>query len=73
MKQDQEDLANIGKSLSLEKDPNKLLRLISFLGQKITGADAGSIYIIEENDDGNKQLRFKYSIHFPKKSLLKNL
>nr|HPJ38019.1 hypothetical protein [Spirochaetota bacterium] len=30
-KQDQEDLINIGKSLQLEKDPDKLLRLILFL------------------------------------------
>ena len=65
-KQDQEDLINIGKSLSVEKDPDKLLRLILFLSKKITGADAGSIYLIEQNEAGEKQLRFKYSHTFSK-------
>ena len=65
-KQDQEDLINIGKALSLEKDSNKLLRLILFLSKKITGADAGSIFLIEELEDGSKQLRFKYSHTFSK-------
>ena len=66
MKQDQEDLINIGRSLSIEKDSDKLLRLILLLGKKITGADAGSIYIVEEKDDGAKHLRFKYSHTFSK-------
>lgn len=65
-KQDQEDLINIGKSLQLEKDPDKLLRLILFLSKKITGADGGSIYLIEEIEDGKKQLRFRYSHTFSK-------
>ena len=65
-KQDQEYLINIGKALSLEKDSNKLLRLILFLSKKITGADAGSIFLIEELEDGSKQLRFKYSHTFSK-------
>lgn len=62
--QDQEDLINIGKSLSSEKDPNKLLRLILFLSKKITGADAGSIYLVEEDEKSNKKLRFKFSHTF---------
>lgn len=65
-KQDQEDLINLGKALSLEKDSDKLLRLILFLSKKITGADAGSIFLIEELEDGGKQLRFKYSHTFSK-------
>ena len=36
MKQDQADLINMGRSLSIEKDPEKLLRLILFLSKKIT-------------------------------------
>lgn len=63
---DQEALINIGKSLSVEKDPDRLLRLILYLSKKITGADAGSIYLIEEREDGNSQLRFKYSHTFSK-------
>ncbi len=66
MKQDQEDLINIGKSLQSEKDPAKLLRLILFLSKKITGADAGSIYLIEELENSKKQMRFKYSHTFSK-------
>jgi HD-GYP domain-containing protein (c-di-GMP phosphodiesterase class II) len=62
--QDQEDLINIGKSLSSEKDPNKLLRLILFLSKKITGADAGSIYLVEEDENSRKRLRFKFSHTF---------
>ena len=65
-KQDQEDLINIGKSLSLEKDMDKLLRSILFLSKRITGADAGSIYLVEELENKEKQLRFKYSHTFSK-------
>jgi len=61
---DQEDLINIGKSLSGEKDMEKLLRLILYLSKKITGADAGSIYLVEEDENGKKRLRFKYSHTF---------
>jgi len=63
---DQEALINIGKSLSVEKDPDRLLRLILYLSKKITGADAGSIYLIEEREDGTSHLRFKYSHTFSK-------
>ncbi len=66
MKQDQEDLINIGRSLSIEKDPEKLLRLILNLSKKITGADAGSLYLVEEKTGGGKQIRFKYSHTFSK-------
>ncbi len=62
--QDQSDLIDIGKSLSIEKDPDKLLRLILFLSKRITGADAGSIYLVEHDESGKKRLRFKYSHTF---------
>ncbi|MFH0974302.1 MAG: HD domain-containing phosphohydrolase [Spirochaetota bacterium] len=64
MQQDQEDLINIGKSLSTIKDPDELLKNILMISKKITCADAGSIYIIEENTAGKKYLRFKYSHTF---------
>jgi HD-GYP domain-containing protein (c-di-GMP phosphodiesterase class II) len=64
IRRDQEDLINIGKALSSEKDPDNLLRLILFLSKKITGADAGSIYLVENDDEGGKKLRFKYSHTF---------
>lgn len=61
MKKDQEDLVNIGRALSIEKNQEKLLRLILFLSKRITGADAGSIFLVEEGPEGKKHLRFKYS------------
>ena len=63
-RQDQEDLINIGKALSSEKDQERLLRLILEISKKITGADAGSIYLVEIDDEGKKRLRFKYSHTF---------
>jgi len=63
-KHDQDDLINIGRFLSIEKDPQKLLSLILYLSKKITGADAGSIYLVEKDDNGEKRLRFKVSETF---------
>jgi HD-GYP domain-containing protein (c-di-GMP phosphodiesterase class II) len=60
---DQESLIRIGKSLSLERDPDMLLRTILYLSKKITGADAGSIFLVEQGDSG-PQLRFKQSHTF---------
>lgn len=61
LRKDQEDLIRIGRALSIEKDPEKLLRLILQLSKRITGADAGSIFLVEEDEEGRKRLRFKYS------------
>ncbi|GAI51250.1 unnamed protein product, partial [marine sediment metagenome] len=57
---------NIGKALSSEKNPDKLLRSILFQSKKITGADAGSIFLVEQDPAGEKRLRFKYSHTFSK-------
>jgi len=64
-KHDQEALISIGKSLSFEKDPDRLLRSILYLSKKITGADAGSIYLVVNGTDG-KKLKFTYSHTFSK-------
>jgi len=61
---DQSDLIDIGRALSAEKDMDKLLRLILYLSKKITGADGGSIYLVEEDSSGKRRLRFKYSHTF---------
>ena len=61
LRKDQEDLIRIGRALSIEKDSEKLLRLILQLSKRITGADAGSIFLVEEDEEGRKRLRFKYS------------
>ncbi len=50
-----EMLNQIGISLSAEKDPQKLLERILTSAQKITRADAGTIYLIDEQQ---RQLRF---------------
>jgi len=65
-KQDQDDLINIGRFLSIEKNPQKLLSLILYLSRKITGADAGSIYLVEKDYNDEKRLRFKASETFGK-------
>ena len=65
-KQDQDDLINIGRFLSIEKDPKKLLSLILYLSKRITGADAGSIYLVEKGENDEKMLRFKVSETFGK-------
>ncbi len=65
VQQDLEELINIGKALSLEKDSDRLLRSILYLSKKITGADAGSIFLVEEVD-GENRLRFTYSHTFSK-------
>ncbi|MBP7736838.1 MAG: GAF domain-containing protein [Spirochaetes bacterium] len=63
-KKDQEDLINMGRALSTEKDQDKLLRLFLFLSKRITGADAGSIFLVEQDEEGKMRLRFKYSHTF---------
>ena len=53
-------LNKIGIALSAERNVNKLLEIILEESMDITGADAGSIYIKEEIEDGAKEvLRFK--------------
>ena len=57
------ELNKIGVALSAERDINQLLELILCKSREITGADAGSLYLVERaKDRGNgngDQLRFK--------------
>jgi HD-GYP domain-containing protein (c-di-GMP phosphodiesterase class II) len=55
---DQRLLISIGRSLNMERDTEKLLHLILHVARKITSADAGSIFLLE---DGGKTLRFAYA------------
>jgi HD-GYP domain-containing protein (c-di-GMP phosphodiesterase class II) len=55
------ELNQIGISLSLEKDPVKLLNSILQKSREITSADAGSLYLVEGDEESGKQLRFKIS------------
>ena len=52
-----EALHEIGIALSSENDPDKLLELILTQSRNIAGADAGSLYLLESEN----QLRFKLS------------
>lgn len=56
-----QELSKIGSMLMVEKDLNKLLYQILLKSREITNADAGSLYLIEEDDKKEKYLRFKLS------------
>ncbi len=52
------ELLNIARAVTTERDVNKLLELILEKSRFITGADAGSIYVVE-GDEKTPKLRFK--------------
>ncbi|MDX1960711.1 MAG: HD domain-containing phosphohydrolase [Leptospiraceae bacterium] len=55
-------LTRIGVSLANEKDYTKLLRDILYSSREICIADAGSLYLVDNDEKGNpKNLRFKIS------------
>ncbi|HEV2494606.1 MAG TPA: HD domain-containing phosphohydrolase [Terriglobia bacterium] len=56
---DLEALNRIGVALSAERDAESLLSLILTRSREITGADAGSIYLVEEEAQGARRLIFK--------------
>jgi HD-GYP domain-containing protein (c-di-GMP phosphodiesterase class II) len=53
------ELLQIGVALSSERDVDALLSLILSKARDITNADAGSLYLMEESESGEKHLRFK--------------
>lgn len=55
------ELTRIGMALSTERDYHALLELILSQALRITESDGGSLYIVEEQDDGTKRLRFTLS------------
>jgi HD-GYP domain-containing protein (c-di-GMP phosphodiesterase class II) len=63
------ELVEIARALTQERNIDRLLDLILEKSRFITGADAGSIYIVEATESGERQLRFKLShnesVHFP--------
>ncbi len=55
-------LLDVGAALVAERDPSKLLELILGEARRITGADAGSIYVVEAGPDGEaSRLRFRFA------------
>ena len=56
---DQREMNEIGIKLSAERDTGTLLELILDKVREITGSDAGSLYLVEDDRDGARWLRFK--------------
>ncbi|OFW09055.1 MAG: hypothetical protein A3H27_06850 [Acidobacteria bacterium RIFCSPLOWO2_02_FULL_59_13] len=54
-----DELNQIGIALSSERDTEALLDLILRKSREITSSDAGSLYVAEETEQGEKRLRFK--------------
>jgi len=59
IRQELEELNQIGISLSAERDTDALLTLILTRAREITQSDAGSIYVVDDDADGTPRLRFK--------------
>ena len=55
---EREELNQIGVALSSQRDIDALLELILLKARHITSADAGSLYLIEEDVEGRRHLRF---------------
>jgi len=55
------ELAEIGVLLTTEKNLNTLLDLILTQARRLTQSDAGSLYIVETDEEGTRRLRFKLS------------
>ena len=55
---EREELNRIGMALSSQRDIKLLLTLILAMARQITGADAGSLYLVEESAEGKRHLRF---------------
>ncbi len=53
------ELNSIGIALSTERNPKKLFTLILQKSREITSADAGSLFLVEGDEETGKQLRFK--------------
>jgi HD-GYP domain-containing protein (c-di-GMP phosphodiesterase class II) len=66
---EREELNQIGMALSTQRDISALLSLILSKTREITGADAGSLYLVEEEAEGRRHLRFMLtqndSLDFP--------
>ena len=54
-----EQLNEIGIALSTQRDRDSLLRIILQKCREITASDAGSLYLVEEDERGERRLRFK--------------
>jgi len=53
------ELNEIGIALSTQRDRESLLKLILKKSRELAHSDAGSLYLVEENEQGERRLRFK--------------
>lgn len=53
------ELIHIARAMTTVRDVDKLLGVILEKSRFVTGADAGSVYIVETGTDGKRNLRFK--------------
>jgi HD-GYP domain-containing protein (c-di-GMP phosphodiesterase class II) len=53
-----QELNKIGMALMSERDPQKLLGLILTQARRLSGSDAGSLYLVETDGDGTERLHF---------------
>ena len=58
---DVNELSRIGVALSTERDLLTLLELILSQARRVSSADAGSLYLVENHDNAPSTLRFKLS------------
>jgi len=64
------EMTRIGTALGTERDTNKLLGLILDQARRITNSDAGSLYLVETDEDtGIKRMRFMVAQNFTKPDL----
>ena len=57
-------LNEIGMALSAEQDYDKLLSMILAKSRELTNCDAGSLYLLEKNEEGKRVLSFKLSQNY---------
>ncbi|HLQ69715.1 MAG TPA: GAF domain-containing protein, partial [Gemmatimonadales bacterium] len=60
------ELTRIGVALGTERDLKTLLELILTQSRRITQSDAGSLYLVEHNEEGTKRLRFRLAQTYSK-------
>ena len=60
------ELTRIGVALGTERDLKSLLDLILKQARRITSSDAGSLYLVETGDQGQKRLRFRIAQTYSK-------
>jgi HD-GYP domain-containing protein (c-di-GMP phosphodiesterase class II) len=53
------NLNQIGLALSAERDIDRLLETVLSISRELTGADAGSLFLVSKDQDGNSALYFR--------------